>query len=57
MKKIDPKDIDFIVSALNAYWNDAHYKLQRKDLGDIERQQYEQQRKRSKEIMEKLGGF
>lgn len=45
---------DFIINALNAYWNDANAKLQRKDLGDIERKNYEYQLSNSKRLMEKL---
>lgn len=44
-------DYDFIVSALNHYWNDAYFNLQRKDLGDIERKNYEYQLKVSKQQM------
>lgn len=48
------KNNDFILSALNAYWNDAHAELQRKDLGDIERKNYEFQLNESKRIMKEL---
>jgi len=45
------RDLDFIVTALNAHWYDAHHNLERKDLGDIERKNYEFQLARSKELM------
>ena len=49
-------DLDFIGSALNAHWNQAHYDLlEKKGLGDIEKENLELQRIRSKEIMKKLG--
>lgn len=47
-------DKDFMMSALNHYWNDAYSNLQRKDLGDIEKRNYEYQLKVSKEEMIKL---
>jgi len=45
---------DFLESALNHYWNDAYTNLERKDLGDIERKNYEYQLSKSKDIMEWL---
>jgi len=57
MKEITNEDADFIVTALNQMWNDAHEKLQRKDLGDIERKNYEDAKAKSKELMIKLGGW
>jgi len=48
-------EIDFIVRALNFYWNDAKQNLtERKSLGDIERENYEYQLMKSKSIMMKL---
>ena len=47
-------DKDFLMSALNHYWNDAYHNLQRKDLGDIEKRNYEYQLRVSKEEMNKL---
>ena len=44
----------FLTQALNAYWNQAHNELQRKDLGDIERKNLEYQRDKSKEWMDLL---
>lgn len=55
MKQITDQDADFIVTALNQVWNDAHQKLQGKSLGDIERQNYEYAKAKSKELMTKLG--
>lgn len=48
------KNRDFIVVALNAYWNEANGMLQKTDLGDIERKSYEHQSGRSKKLMEYL---
>ena len=49
----------FITSALNAYWNQAHYDLtergHRGELGDIERDQLEKQKVKSKALMDKIG--
>lgn len=47
-------DKDFLISALNHYWNDAYCNLQRNDLGDIEKRNYEYQLKISKQEMNKL---
>ena len=39
-------DCNVIKCALNAYWNDAHFKLQQdKSLGDLEKKLLEEQRK------------
>jgi len=54
MKRITKIDADFIVTALNQMWNDAHEKLQRKDLDDIERKNYEYAKSKSKELIDKL---
>ncbi len=48
-------NVDFIISALNAYWFDANYRLtEMKLLGDIERKNLEYQRDKSKELMSQL---
>lgn len=47
-------DKDFIVQALNAYWNDAHNNLQSKSLGDIERKNYQYQLQNSKRLINDL---
>jgi hypothetical protein len=47
-------DEDFILGALQFFWQDAHQNLQKKDLGDIERKNYEFQYTRSKEIMKRI---
>ena len=44
----------FLNDALNFYWNDAVNNLQRKDLGDIERSNYEKQKSKSKYLMDML---
>ena len=54
MKKLNEEDIYFIGSALNAFWHLAVTSLERNDLGDIERQTYEHQERRAKEIMGKI---
>ncbi len=51
MKTLTSNDYHFIISALNAYWNEANASLSKPHLGDIERAIYERQLKRSKEIM------
>jgi len=48
---------DFVISSLNAFWHQAMNELDKKDLGDIERKNYEYQRDKAKEIMRKLGAF
>ncbi len=54
MKTITNEDADFIITALNQMWNDAREKLQKKDLGDIERKNYEYAKNKSFELMKKL---
>ncbi len=53
--EINRKDLDFIEQALNFYWNDAKQNLtERKSLGDIERENYEYQLMKSKELLIKV---
>lgn len=51
---ITREETDTILSALNSYWNDANNNLQRKDLGDLERVMYEEQKSKSLDLMEML---
>jgi hypothetical protein len=41
MKTISQEDAEFIITALNQVWHDAVLNLQRTNLGDIERKNYE----------------
>lgn len=41
----------FIQQALNHFWNDAHANLQRKNLGDKERENYELQKQEASRIL------
>lgn len=50
----EKSDKHFIVSALNNYWFDATTNLERKDLGDLEKEIYLKQQSRAKEIMKKV---
>lgn len=52
--EIEEKDLDFIKSALNAHWYDAYHNLERKDLGDIERENYQYQLENAKRILTTL---
>jgi hypothetical protein len=45
-------DMDFIVYCLNQCWNFAHTELQKRDLGDIERRIYEQQKVKAKALID-----
>lgn len=54
MKEFSEEDANVIMQALNQMWNDANQKLQEKGLGDIERENYQYAKKKSKEIMDKL---
>jgi len=47
-------ELDFIESALNAYWHDATNNLGRKDLGDLEKKNYVYQLAKSKELMRQI---
>jgi hypothetical protein len=54
--EISKKDADFIITALNQMWNKANDLLQAKSgLGDMERENLEYERKKSKELMKQLG--
>ena len=53
-REINGNDKGFIISALNSYWHQARTELDKRDLGDIERRNYEYQQKKSKELMDKL---
>lgn len=46
--------LDFLEKALNYYWHNANDNLKRKDLGDIERQNYEIQLSKCKLIMQQM---
>ena len=56
MEAITNEEKHLIVSALNAMWHDAHEKLQRKDLGDIERKGCEHAKEKTKNLINKLAG-
>jgi len=47
-------ELDFITQAINNYWNMAHFMLEKKALGDIERKNYEFQLQKSKQILERM---
>ncbi len=57
MDELTEKDIDFIKESLNETWYNATRKLERKDLGDIDRQNTLFAQQRAKELLEKLGGL
>lgn len=48
------EDFSFIEEALNFYWHNANINLKLKDLGDIERKNYEFQKSESKRLMDLL---
>ena len=47
-------ELSFIETALNAYWNESYWKLQKDDLGDIEKQNYEYALKEAEKLMKKI---
>lgn len=49
-------DFDFIVDALNFYWNNAVIKLQNRSLGDIEKENYITQKEKSMNLMRYIMG-
>lgn len=51
------EEADFINNALNFYWHEANNQLQRKDLGNMERKNYEYQKAKAKELMTKLDAY
>jgi hypothetical protein len=52
---IDKSTINILENALQCYFNDANQNLQRKDLGDIEKSNYQFAMTKSKEVMDGLG--
>lgn len=48
------EEISFIETALNHYWNHCHCELQRRGLGDIEREMNERLKEASMAIMLKI---
>ena len=52
--KLTSSDYIFAVDCLNECWYNANTKLQRKDLGDLDRKFTEQRLNRAKELMEKF---
>ncbi len=55
MKDLTKDEIDFVIDALQQRWVDAVLKLSGKQLGDVERKNYEYAKSKSKELMKKLG--
>lgn len=55
MENLTRDEIDFLVDALQQRWVDAVQKLAGRQLGDIERKNYEYAKSKSKELMIKLG--
>jgi len=51
---LTPADQDFIAQALNQYFHQAIEKLKDNTLGDIERRNYEHQRDKAKELINKF---
>lgn len=45
---------DFLMSALNSFWHQANAALERKDLGDIERKNYQSEKDKSSAMMDEL---
>jgi hypothetical protein len=57
MENLTRDEIDFLVDALQQRWVDAEQKLVflQRELGNIERKNYEYVKSKSKELMTKLG--
>jgi hypothetical protein len=59
MENLTKEEIDFIGSALNAYWNQAVQELtekgHRRELGELEKIMLEKQRDMAKNLMQKIG--
>jgi hypothetical protein len=54
MENLNKNEIDFVIDALQQRWVDAVQKLAGRELGDIERRNYEYAKKKSRELMNKL---
>ncbi len=52
--ELNRQETELIIGALNLMWNEAHELLQRKGLGDIQKENLEWQKTKSKELMLKL---
>ena len=48
---LTPEEIEFITEALNFYFHDAHRNLERKVIGDIEKKNYQKQKKKAKILL------
>ena len=55
MENLTRDEIDFLIDALQQRWVDAVQRLASRELGDIERKNYEYVKSKSKELMVKLG--
>jgi hypothetical protein len=54
MENLNREEIEFIMDALNLQWHSANIELGKKDLGDIERKNWEGVKKKASELMVKL---
>ena len=57
MENLNTEEKDLVLDALNNYWHNANTELQKKELGDIERKNWEGIKTKAGELMRKLGGF
>lgn len=57
MEIINEKEKDLVIDAVNQYWHQANNELQKKDLGDIERQNWVVIRIRCGMLLRRLGSF
>ncbi len=58
MKELTKEDKDFIITALNAFWHDSHELLSEgKNLGDMEKEILEFNKRRARELLVKMGAI
>lgn len=57
METLNEQEKDLVIDAVNQYWHQANNELQKKDLGDIERKNWEGIKTKCRELLRKLGSF
>jgi len=55
METLNENEVSLVLEAVNNYWYVANDKLSQKDLGDIERKNWEDTKRECGELLRKLG--
>jgi len=57
METLNEQEKDLVIDAVNQYWHQSNNELQKKDLGDIERKNWEGIKTKCGELLRKFGSF